>query len=89
MIAFEHADFFSGMITMGFLVVAAFFVRFWQRAKDTLFITFALAFVLLALNQALTSLLRLPLEERSWLYLLRLMAFSLLIGAILQKNFAK
>jgi hypothetical protein len=85
-IPFEHADFLSGMITMGFLVSAAFFLRFWTRTKDKLFATFALAFFLLALSQALTSVLNLPLEERSWIYLLRFGAFSLLIVAILRKN---
>ena len=86
---FDHPQFFSGMIAMGMLMCAAFFLRFWRRSKDWLFIAFALAFVLLALSQALTTLLQLPLEERSWLYLLRLAAFSLLIAAILGKNFGK
>jgi hypothetical protein len=86
---FEHGQFFAGMITMGMLVCSAFFLRFWARSKDTLFIAFALAFFLLAMSHAFTALLNLPLEERSWLYLLRLAAFSLLIIAILRKNFAK
>jgi hypothetical protein len=84
-----HAEFFSGMIAMGFLVAAAFFVRFWRRTKDGLFLAFAAAFLLLAVNQALSSLLDLPFEERSWLYFLRLAAFSLLIVAILRKNVGK
>jgi hypothetical protein len=77
------------MITMGMLVCAAFFMRFWRRSKDGLFVAFALAFALLALSQALTTLLRLPLEERSWLYVLRFLAFSLLIAAVLGKNVGK
>lgn len=89
MMSIELANFFSGMITMGFAVGALFFLRFWVRTKDSFFLVFALAFFLLALNQALTSLLGLPLEERSWIYLLRLAAFSLLIVAILNKNVAK
>jgi hypothetical protein len=88
-IGLEHADFFSGMITMGFLVASGFFLRFWRRTQDGLFMAFAIAFALLAANQALTSLLSLPLEERSWTFLLRLAAFLLLIAAILRKNFAK
>jgi hypothetical protein len=85
----EHADFFSGMIAMGFVIITAFFLRFWRRTRDSLFLVFAFAFFLLALNQALTTLLGLPLEERSWLYLLRLAAFSVLIIAIVRKNFQK
>jgi hypothetical protein len=83
------ADFFSGMITMGFAVCAVFFLRFWRRTRDSLFLVFSIAFLLLALNQALTTLLGLPLEERSWLYLLRLAAFLIIIGAIVRKNIGK
>jgi hypothetical protein len=83
------ADFFSGMIAMGFAVCAVFFLRFWRRTRDSLFLVFSIAFLLLALNQALTTLLGLPLEERSWLYLLRLAAFLIIIGAIVRKNIGK
>jgi hypothetical protein len=83
------ADFFSGMIAMGFTVCAVFFLRFWRRTRDSLFLVFSIAFLLLALNQALTTLLGLPLEERSWLYLLRLAAFLIIIGAIVRKNIGK
>lgn len=86
---FEHAQFFAGMITMGKLVCAAFFLRFWLRSKDELFLAFSCAFALLAVSHALTALLKMPLEERSLLYLLRLAAFSLIIVAILRKNFSK
>lgn len=82
----ELANFVSGAISMAFAVCAAFFLRFWRRTKDGLFLAFAVAFVLLALNQALTTLLGLPLEERSWLYLLRLAAFLVIIVAVLRKN---
>lgn len=82
-------DFFSGMIAMGFAVCAMFFLRFWWRTRDSLFLVFSIAFLLLALNQALTTLLGLPLEERSWLYLLRLAAFLIIIAAIVRKNIGK
>lgn len=82
-------EFFSGMIAMGFAVCAVFFLRFWRRTQDSLFLVFSIAFLLLALNQALTTLLGLPLEERSWLYLLRLAAFLIIIGAIVRKNIGK
>lgn len=83
------ANFISGVIAMGFLVCAAFFARFWSRTKDGLFAAFAVAFLLLAIGQSLVTILGLPLEERSWLYLLRLAAFSIIIVAIMRKNFAK
>ena len=79
-------DFLSGAITMGFIVAGLFFLRFWRRTGDTLFIAFALAFWLLGLGQALLSFTEIPVEERSWLYLLRLAAFLLILVSIWRKN---
>jgi heme A synthase len=76
----------AGMVTMGFLIAALFFVRFWRRTGDPLFATFAVAFVLLAVNQALIGVSNVPNEGHSWLYLPRLAAFALLIAAIVWKN---
>jgi hypothetical protein len=76
----------SGMITMGFLVAALLFLRFWTRTRDMLFAAFATAFVLLAMNQALVALIDVPREERSWIYLLRIAAFGLIIAAVVWKN---
>ena len=84
-----HPEFFSGLITAGFAVVSLFFLRFWSRAKDGLFLGFALCFGLLAISQSLTTLLGLPQEERSWIYLIRLSAFLILIYAILRKNMGR
>lgn len=79
-------DFVSGLITMGFLVSGLFFLRYWSRTGDLLFAAFALAFWMLAANQAFLVFVRIPLEERSWLYLLRLGAFALILAAIIAKN---
>ncbi len=84
-----HPDFFSGFLAAGFIVCALFFLRFWRRAKDGLFLAFALAFTLLSLQQFLIIFLGLPEEDRSWVYLLRLAAFLIVIFAILRKNMQK
>lgn len=78
--------FLSGAVAFGFLIAALFFFRFWQRTADGLFYWFGVAFLLLATGQALLSLLDISVEERSWLFLLRLAAFSIIIVAILRKN---
>ena len=78
--------FVSGLITMGFFVSGLFFIRFWARTRDMLFAAFAAAFWLLAANQALLALSNLPVEEKSWMYLLRLAAFVIIILAIALKN---
>jgi hypothetical protein len=78
--------FLAGAAAMGFAVAALFFLRFWRDSRDGLFLSFALAFLLLAVVQALLTLADIPLEERSWVYLLRLLAFLLILIAIVRKN---
>jgi len=78
--------FLSGAISAGFVIAGLFFLRFWKRAGDGLFLAFAASFWLLGLNQALLALSEVPAEERSWLYLLRLLAFGLILCAIWRKN---
>lgn len=82
----ELNAFLSGAITLGFLVASLFFARFWRRTRDGLFLAFAAAFALLGLNQALLVFSGIPVEERSPLYLIRLVAFLLIIVAIVRKN---
>ena len=78
--------FLAGLVAMGQLVAAVFFLRFWSRTRDPLFLAFAAAFALMALNQALVALLGVPREEQSAFYLLRLAAFLMIIAAIVTKN---
>ena len=82
------AQFLMGANTMGFIAAGVFFLRFWRRTGDSLFAAFSVAFLLLALNQGLVALSGIPREEQSPIYLLRLVAFSLLIIAIVRKNMA-
>jgi len=79
-------QFVSGMITFGFVTAGLFFLRFWTRTRDVLFAAFAAAFWLLALSQGLLALAGIPREEQSWIYLLRLAAFTIIIAAIAWKN---
>jgi hypothetical protein len=79
-------DFLSGAISFGFYVCGLFFLRYWHRSRDELFLTFALAFALLGTGQAILTLGNLPTEERGALYLLRLGAFLLILLAIYRKN---
>jgi hypothetical protein len=79
-------DFLSGAVAFGFLVCGIFFLRFWHRTRDELFLAFALAFALLGLGQGLLALANIPTEERGSIYLLRLAAFALILFAIMRKN---
>jgi hypothetical protein len=79
-------EFLSGAVAFGFVIAGLFFLRFWRRTRDGLFLAFAVAFWLLGAGQALLTLADVLVEERSWLYLFRLAAFALIIAAILRKN---
>jgi len=79
-------EFVSGLLTMGHLVAALFFCKFWQRTRDELFAAFAIAFTLFAAEQALLALAQGTREEQTWYYLLRLCGFVLIIVGIAMKN---
>ncbi len=79
-------DFLSGAITLGFLIAGVFFLRFWKRTDDSLFLAFAVAFALLGLGQAIQALANIPQEERSYIFLIRLAAFIIILAAIVRKN---
>lgn len=83
-------DLFWGATAMACLVVAGFFLRFWLRSRDLLFLLFALGFVMLAVNWFGLGMATVTDEARHWFFLIvRLAAFLLFLGAILQKNLRK
>jgi len=79
-------EYISGAVTLGYLIAALFFARFWKRTRDRLFVAFAIAFVLLALNQALAQWLGAADERVGYTYLLRVLGFVLILAAIVDKN---
>ncbi len=79
-------DFLTGLITMGYLASALFFLKFWIRTADRLFLAFFVAFLLFATEQSLLVWSRAVREEQTWFYLLRLCGFLLIIAAVVDKN---
>ena len=79
-------NFLAGAVTLGFLVCGLFFMRFWRRTRDELFLAFAVSFGLLGLVQGLLALGNIPTEERGSVYLIRLAAFAIILVAIIRKN---
>ena len=79
-------NFLSGAITTGFLIAGLFYLRFWRQTGEGLFAAFAFSFWLLGVGQAALAFAEIPVEERSWLYLIRLAAFSLILVSIWIKN---
>jgi uncharacterized membrane protein len=78
--------FLSGAVVMGFAVACLLFLSYWRRTRQRLFLTFAASFFLLAVNYAWLAITEIPVEERSPLFLVRLLAFGLIIVAIYQSN---
>jgi phosphoglycerol transferase MdoB-like AlkP superfamily enzyme len=78
--------FLNGASTMGFVVAAVFFARFWDETRDRLFAIFAVAFAALAANRALLALVALGREAQPYLYVVRLAAFVLIAYAVVDKN---
>ena len=79
-------EFLSGAVTFAHLLAAVFFVRFWRKTRDRLFLAFAVAFVLFALNQWLAHMLSIFNEPASFIYALRVVGFVVILGAIIDKN---
>ena len=79
-------DVLAGAIVMGFAVAALMFLKFWKRTREGLFLAFSGSFLLLGVTQALLTLGDFHNEERSWLYLLRLAAFLLILFAMWWQN---
>lgn len=80
------AQFLSGALMMCFASIGFFFFRFWSKSRDVVFALLCIAFILLAFERFL--LLGVPpqAEARSYVYLVRLAAFTLIIVGIVQKN---
>ena len=85
---YDAASFLFGIVTAGYLASGLFFLRFWTRSRDALFLAFAWAFWLLAMNSALVILVPDGESDRAWFYILRILAFSLIAFAIVRKNAA-
>ena len=79
-------QFLGGAILVGCWAIALFFLRFWVKTHDRLFIHFAVAFLLLGIERIVLLLLNQESEYKSYVYLIRLAAFLVIVFAIVQKN---
>jgi hypothetical protein len=79
-------SFLLGALFMGFSAAAMFFGRFFTRTRDRFFAFLSVAFAVMALNQVALLFLGEASEYRSWVYVVRLAAFVLILLAILDKN---
>jgi hypothetical protein len=78
--------FLLGVIATSSLAAGIFFLKFWRETRDSLFLLFALAFIVEGLNR--TAFVTLPHPNEGWpdIYLVRCFAFLLILAGIVNKN---
>lgn len=78
--------FLLGIIVTTSFAAGLFFLRFWRDTRDSLFLAFALAFFIEALNRILQLFSTQSDEGSPWVCLIRSFAFLIIIAGILNKN---
>ena len=79
-------SFVQGAVAMGCGVAGMFFLRFWRRSGDRLFFHFAAAFWVLAVSYVLLGTAVVATEWRVSVFVIRLLAFCLILYAVFDKN---
>ncbi len=74
-----------GAIALGSVVAGLFFLRFWRTTNDRLFLYISIALFLQALDRVLLGI-TMSSEENPAIYLIRLLAYGLIIWGIVEKN---
>lgn len=78
-----------GAIAMACFTVALFFIRFWKTTHDRFFLFFAIAFCIEGLDKILQGIIKHPDTQEPFFYLIRLLSYSIIIFAIIDKNWKK
>lgn len=79
-------DMLVGAIVVASAVAGLFFLRFWKTSGDRFFLYFSLSFFIEGGNRLLLGTLKTYSEDAPWCYLIRLLAYSLILWAIFDKN---
>lgn len=76
----------GGVLVTSYAVAGLFFLRFWYTSRDRLFAMFAAAFWILAIQRLLIAMTHSIFEDQALFYTIRLLAFIIIIVAIVDKN---
>ena len=79
-------NFLGGAIVFGYVLIGLFFLKFWRRTRDRFFSYFAIAFSMLALGRVIEAITRTNETTTPYVYVFRLIAFVIIICAIMHKN---
>ena len=80
------SQFLWGALAMACVTAGLLFLRFWDLSRERLFMFFALAFLVFAINWISLAVVNPSEETRHYFHLLRLLAFGLIIVGIIDKN---
>ncbi|HEX4331625.1 MAG TPA: DUF5985 family protein [Usitatibacter sp.] len=75
-----------GGIAIASLAVSFFFLRYWRSSRDRFFLFFAFSFALEAANRVITYHVVGTDEDAPGYYLVRLVAYGVIVAAIIDKN---
>ena len=81
--------FMLGVIATASVTAGVFFLKFWRKTRDSLFLAFGLAFLIEGVNRCAFLSLSKPNEGSPYIYTVRLLSFLLMLGAILYKNYGR
>jgi uncharacterized membrane protein HdeD (DUF308 family) len=79
--------FLLGVIAASSITAAVFFLKFWKRTHDSLFLAFGVAFLIEGVNRIAVLGVERPNEGSPWTYVVRLIAFLIILAGILHKNY--
>jgi hypothetical protein len=78
--------FLLGVIATASLTAAAFFLKFWRQTRDVFFLAFSAAFLIEGVNRISVLFLERPDEGHPSIYIVRFLAFLVILVAIINKN---
>lgn len=79
-------EFLAGAIALGSAIAGLFFFRFWHSTRDKFFLYFAASFWIEAGNRSALAFLGLAQENEPVVYGVRVLAYGLIVFAVLRKN---
>jgi hypothetical protein len=78
--------FLLGIIVAASLVAAAYFLKFWRKTHDRLFLGFGAAFFIEGCNRMVFLFVPEPEAGNPVIYAIRLVSYLLILAAIAHKN---
>ena len=78
--------FLLGIIVTASVTAGIFFLKFWRQTRDLLFLAFGVAFLVEGVNRVGFLLVDPPNEGSASIYVVRLLAFVLMLAGILYKR---